>query len=237
MSTNALTLDDQLQEHTRRLIDTLSQHPFLVRCRQGQADVAALKTLLVQQGLYSSHFTRYLCAMMASLPEHAQVMALADNLFEELGLAADAPTPHHVLYTDMLSGFGLSLQGQAMNPGTRRLVEAMYFHCRQLDPVVGIAALCLGAEALVPSFYADIVRGFEALGVARERLVFFHVHMQCDDAHALTLHRMLVEHLTQDPTRLDKAVATGRALVEARCAFLDDVARSARQAQPDALAV
>ena len=48
----------------------------------------------------------------------------------------------------------------------------MYMLCRQTDPANGLGALCLGAEAIVPVFYADIVEGFVQAGVPRERLGF-----------------------------------------------------------------
>lgn len=210
----------------RHLIADLSSHPFLLACRNGHASRASLEVLLVQQGLYSAHFTRYLCALMANLPTNDQVLELASNLFEELGLAPNSPTPHYILYREMLAKFGLSFESSVPTPGTQRLIDTMYAHCRERDPAIGLGALCLGAEGLVPSLYADFVKGFEALGVDANTLRFFHTHMECDDEHAETLARLMAELVMRVPESLKRIVASGEALVNARWAFLDGVARS-----------
>jgi len=55
------------------LIEQPRAHPFLKRCQDGSTTIQELKTFLVQQGIYSSYFARYLCAMMASLPSNKEV--------------------------------------------------------------------------------------------------------------------------------------------------------------------
>ncbi|MFT4100471.1 MAG: iron-containing redox enzyme family protein [Burkholderiaceae bacterium] len=213
-----------------RLIQRLSSHPFLIACREGRASHDSLKALLVQQGLYSTHFTRYLCALMANLPSNDQVFELAENLFEELGFAPDSPTPHYILYREMLSAFSLSLEEGIPTAGTRHLIDTMYAHCRERDPAIGLGALCLGAEGLVPALYADFVKGFEALGADAATLRFFHLHMACDDEHAETLARLMVELVERSPDALARIVAAGEALVDARWAFLDDIAHAGKGA-------
>jgi pyrroloquinoline quinone (PQQ) biosynthesis protein C len=213
-----------LQLTQQRLINRLSTHPFLVSCREGRASLEALKRLLVQQGLYSSHFTRYLCALMANLSSNDQVLELAENLFEELGLAPDSPTPHYILYRDMLNAFDLRLDDAEPTSGTRQLINAMYAHCRSGDPAVGLGALCIGAEGLVPSLYADYVKGFEAHGINRDTIQFFYLHIACDDEHALTLSRMMAEQVAKEPQSMERILLASETLVNARLGFLDDVA-------------
>ena len=75
-----------LETTKENLIHRVRAHPFLERCRNGTITLNELKEYLVQQGLYSAYFTRYLCALMSNLPSSDAVLKLAENLFEELGL-------------------------------------------------------------------------------------------------------------------------------------------------------
>lgn len=68
------------------LIEELCDHPFLTGCRDGTVRKVAITKFLVQHQYYSSHFTRYLCAMMSSLLYRYDVKELSDNLFEEMGV-------------------------------------------------------------------------------------------------------------------------------------------------------
>ena len=213
------------------LIARTRAHPFLMRCREGQVTLEELKIFLVQQGLYSTYFTRYLCAMMANLPSNNEVLALADNLFEELGLEPDSPQPHHLIYRDMLQHFGLDLAGAEPLPGTRRLIERMFHHCRDLSPSAGLGALCLGAEALVPALYSDIVTGFRGCGVEDKAIQFFLLHIECDDGHAETIRDIMADIADADPKQTDIMLAAGRDLVEARRHFFDSIEAAYRESQ------
>lgn len=222
MST-VVAVSDSLQAAQRRLCSQLSTHPFLVACREGTASLDALKRLLIQQGIYSSHFTRYLCALMANLPSNEETLQLAENLFEELGFAPDSPTPHYILYREMLADFGLQLEGSTATAGTRQLIDTMLANCRETDTAIGLGALCLGAEGLVPALYADFLKGFEAHDIDEDTLRFFRLHIDCDDDHAETLSQLMEERVMEDPDSLARIVAAGEALVDARWAFLDDI--------------
>ena len=206
------------------LTASVLSHPFLRDCREGVVPLARLKSFLVQQGHYSRHFTRYLCAMMSNLPEQEQILALAENLFEELGLSDDSQIPHSVLYRQMLERFDLSLeQGPAPLPETTELIRIMTAHCRDLNPARGLGALCLGAESLVGPVYASILEGFAAHGLHGPDLDFFTIHIECDDGHAGTLQDIMVRTAGQDPAQLEIMIASGTALVRARCNFFSAI--------------
>lgn len=212
-----------LETSKHSLIERTRAHTFLTRCREGDVTLDELKIFLVQQGLYSTYFTRYLCAMMANLPSNREVLALAENLFEELGLEPDSPQPHYLIYRDMLERFGLTLEGAELLPGTQRLIESMFRHCRDLNPSAGLGALCLGAEALVPALYTDIVSGFRSCGVATQDIEFFLLHIECDDGHAETIRDIMVEVAATEPKQIDIMRDAGRDLVEARRHFFDSI--------------
>ncbi|GAB2893772.1 TenA family transcriptional regulator [Microbulbifer echini] len=227
-----------LEANKDLLIEQTRAHPFLKRCRDGSITMEELKIFLVQQGIYSRYFVRYLCAMMANLPSNKEVHELAENLMEELGLEPDSPKPHAEIYREMLEHFDLSLENAEILPGTQHLVDTMFQHCRDLRASSGLGALCLGAEALVPDLYSDIVAGFRACGVADEQLTFFLLHIECDDGHAETIRDIMVEIGSKDASQLDVMLGAGRRLVQARQQFFDSIEtayRTSRQSHPQAI--
>lgn len=214
----------ELEQARHELVESLVAHPFLLACRTGTAPLSSLRAFLLQQGHYSRHFTRYLCAVMSNLPSGEQVAMLADNLFEELGLQGGQHIPHSKLYRNMLARFELDLDvGPAPLPETENLIRTMSEHCRDPNVAKGLGALCLGAEALVPSLYSDIVAGFRAHGFSDQDVDFFVLHIECDDGHAETMRDIMVELVQRDPAQLRSIVEAGRNLVEARCQLLSAV--------------
>ncbi|NRF72193.1 iron-containing redox enzyme family protein [Aquincola sp. S2] len=207
------------------LIRRIRSNGFVTRCRDGQVTLDELKRFLVQQGLYSAYFTRYLCALMSNLPSNHEVLELAENLFEELGLDGNVKsTPHHLIYRNMLGRFDLTLQDAEATPGTLALIDTMLWHCRHNNPAFGLGALCLGAEALVPALYADVLAGFKACGVPSEDVDFFRIHVECDDGHAETIRDIMVSLAKDDDAQMEIMLRAGRTLVDARWNFFDDLA-------------
>ena len=212
-----------ISDHTNKLVSRIGRHPFLRRCRDGMITEAELKRFLVQQGIYSSHFTRYLCALLGNLEENRHVELLAANLCEELGLTDESDIPHSRLYRDMLARFDLSLEQKKPSLGTRRLIDSMFDHCRDRRVARGLGALCLGAEALVPYIYTDLIKGFTSLGFPDQWVWFFHIHVGCDDAHADTMRAIMAEIASDDDDALALMLSSGTALVEARWGFFDSI--------------
>ncbi len=99
-----------LQHAASTFVEQLLRHPFFARCGDGTVTMDELREFLVQKGKYSSHFTRYLCALISHLEQSEDVLRLVGNLSEELGYGSNGQTPHSRIYADMLSGFGLSLE-------------------------------------------------------------------------------------------------------------------------------
>jgi pyrroloquinoline quinone (PQQ) biosynthesis protein C len=224
-----------LEKATTQLAADIRAHPFLERCRKGLITLEELKIFLVQQGFYSAYFTRYLCALMSNLPSNLDVLALAENLFEELGLSAGGPsTPHHLLYSRMLKRFGLSLSESTATPETLTLIDTMMRHCKNQNPAQGLGALCLGAEALVPSIYSDLVTGFRACGISCDAIDFFLIHIECDDGHAQTIRDIMVRLAQQDARQIDLMLRAGQELVAARSSFFSGIARQYHPASQQA---
>src|SRR5687767_2574663 len=130
-------------------LKTLDQSLFLERCRDGAVTRAELTDFLVQQFHYSRHFTRYLCALLANLTNEGDRASLTENLFEEMGLGEEEQIPHSKIYRDMLTNLGLDPSRVPAYKETQELSETMLKLCSNEDWIIGLGALCLGAEAIV----------------------------------------------------------------------------------------
>ena len=219
-----------LETTKENLIHRVRAHPFLWRCRNGTITLNELKEFLVQQGLYGSYFTRYLCALMSNLPSSDALLRLAENLFEELGLDGGDSSPHHIIYRNMLERFGLSIKDIEPAPSTQKLIDTMLHHCKNPNPSYGLGAICLGAEALVPTLYADLIAGFTSCGVEAKDIEFFRIHVECDDGHAETLRDMMVDIADDDTDQVAIMLQTGRALADARFDFFSGIESTSHEA-------
>jgi pyrroloquinoline quinone (PQQ) biosynthesis protein C len=103
----------------------------------------------------------------------------------------------------------------------------MFQHCKDPNPASGLGALCLGAEALVPEVYASIVAGFRAHQVPDKEIAFFLIHIECDDGHAETIRDIMIDIAEKDAQQLNRMLAAGQALVDARLRFFDDILQQA----------
>jgi pyrroloquinoline quinone (PQQ) biosynthesis protein C len=199
----------------RELDDT----PFLRRCREAIVTRDEMDTYVRQHGYYARHFTRYLSALLANLLDEGDRRDLVQNLFEEMGLGAAGSVPHSQIYRDMMRRMNVYFEDEAPFVETEELIATMFECSSSRRPMVGLGALCLGAEAIVPHVYSTIVNGFEAVGEVSARLSFFHIHIEGDDEHAQTMRRILEHELARDPeSRTDLEYGAARA-IGARVAF------------------
>lgn len=201
-------------------IQDLDDTPFLTRCREGSVTLFELDTFIIQQFHYARHFTRYLCALMGNLPQESDRSALASNLFEELGLSGGTGVAHAVIYRQMMVERQLDDQGTPAHPETLHLVKSMLTACSNSDPLVGLGALCLGAEAIVPHVYSQIVSGFLSVGESLDRLKFFTIHIEDDDEHAVTMRKIIDREISADPRRRQTLRESARKLLVARGQFM-----------------
>jgi pyrroloquinoline-quinone synthase len=188
-----------------------------------------LERFLVQQYHYSRHFTRYLCALLANLASETDRFALTENLFEEMGLGGMGEVPHSQIYRRMLDACGLDPAVQPPLAETTALVRTMLRLCSDSDPLVGLGALCLGAEAIVPHVYQQILTGLLRAGFPEPDLTFFPLHIEGDDEHALTMKRIIERELAERPGKREVLRAAAEEIIEARRAFF--VALSASTVQ------
>ncbi|ASL48960.1 hypothetical protein bAD24_p01315 (plasmid) [Burkholderia sp. AD24] len=215
-----------LQQQTIDLSKTIVSHPFLASCRRGDVPFRALMHFLVQHGKYSAYFTRYLCALISQLKNGGDVLRLAENLAEELGFGHDDVTePHSKIYADLLSRFDISINDHPALPETESQIQTVFMLCRQPEGIAGLGALCLGAEAIVPTLYSAIMEGFRSHAVPEEDLDFFRIHIECDDGHAETMYRILQDLTANAPEKELCAIQSAEIAVNARLRVYDAILR------------
>jgi len=87
--------------------------------------------------------------------------------------------------------------------------------------MVGLGALCLGAEGIVPYIYQLIVDGFLASGETLNKLHFFTLHIDCDDEHAETMNKIIDLQLQKTPSALLDLNYGAEKLIQARIGFFE----------------
>jgi pyrroloquinoline-quinone synthase len=204
-------------------IHALDETAFLTRCRSGAVTRTELHSFVRQQFYYSRHFTRCLCALLANITDDADRLALTQNLFEEMGLGEVGSLPHSKIYRNMMTAMDIHPADGLEHASTSRLVETMFECCSNSHPMVGLAALGLGAEAIVPHFYSQIIMGFQAVGQPSEHLEFFRIHVEGDDDHAVTMRTIIDREIARDPAQRAVVRNTARRVILARVRFLDDI--------------
>lgn len=207
------------EEDMQRLV----HHPLLSALNNDKASLDTLKTLLVQHRHYSRHFTRFLCAIMGQMNETADISALLGNLREEMGIDGDGEMTHAEMFQRTLHIVGAIPADHAPLPATTELVNTMMGYCKSSDPLAGLAAMCLGAEAIVPLIYRPILRALQHYGFSKEATEFFSIHIEEDEDHALTMLGIMRRLIHDQPARRHFAVAIGKDLIDKRLAMFDAI--------------
>jgi pyrroloquinoline quinone (PQQ) biosynthesis protein C/mannose-6-phosphate isomerase-like protein (cupin superfamily) len=192
---DTLSLDVMLA----RLHTAQGEHPFwhnrvFRACAAGALTKDDFRFLFSQYYLYTQSFTRYLAALMASCESDLYRARLAENIWEEGGGAAPERRHAEIFRRFLRDGLGVDADDIDFTDFTRFFVREYLDFCLHAHPAAGSAFLSLGTEGIVPRMYAVLVDGLLKAGVGEEHIAFFRIHMECDDAHAETLERMMTSY-------------------------------------------
>lgn len=209
-----------------QLLERLDQTTFLSRCRTKEISRKELEVFLIQQHHYSKNFTRFLCALISRLGGEADRNSLVHNLFEEMGLGDLGDEPHSKIYRDMLTALDLDPSVQLPLPETEALTSTMLKLCSDPNPMVGLGALCLGSEAIVPHIYSQIMAALVSQGVPEKHLRFFPLHIDGDDDHALTMKTIIDHELKKNPRVKQDLLRGAEESIRHRAAFFEAISQS-----------
>lgn len=204
-----------------------AQHPiwdcrFIRACRSGMITRDDFKHVFSQYYRYSKNFTRYLTALMTNCESDYFRSRLSENLWEEGG-GAEPEKRHAELFRRFLS------DALDVNPNDIQYqgFADVFFHqyldfCRNSSALAGSAFLSLGTEGAISRLYGYFCEGLLKAGIPEEQLLFFRLHMECDDEHAITLAELMRSY-SNAPGWFDQCKEAIDHALNIRRQFLDDV--------------
>lgn len=208
------------------------RHPFLLAMAKGDLPNlrGTLRDFACHYYGYSSHFPRYLTALISRLEGTEDRQVLLDNLSEESGCYSPedlrlleasgiqaewvANVPHPELFRRFRRALGVPDGDPAAEPlevvAWRELLLSVLSHGSAAEAV---GALGLGTEGIVPALYPTFVQALQRLGdVAPRDGVFFALHTLVDDHHQATLHSQACKLATTAKGRHELALGMTKAL-------------------------
>jgi pyrroloquinoline-quinone synthase len=160
-------------------------------CRSGDLSVEDFKFIFEQYYLYSKNFTRYLAGLMKNLDNDLFRSHLSENLWEEGGGAQPDQRHAEIFRKFLREALEINTAEVRFLDGTQLFVQRYLDFCAYSHAMAGSAFLSMGTEAIVSRMYGILVEGMLKAGIEEKHLQFFRIHMECDDAHAETLEKIM----------------------------------------------
>ncbi|HET9626979.1 MAG TPA: iron-containing redox enzyme family protein [Kofleriaceae bacterium] len=219
---------DSLAPQLAALRELERAHPFW-RCRllaafdAGALSRDELRYVFSQYHLYSSSFTRFLAAVMASCESDLFRAELAQNLWEEGGGCAPERRHAQIFRNFLHRSLGVpDVNAIEYAPYTRHFVLDYLAQCQSAEPMAAAAFLSLGTEGIVPRMYQIMRTGLRKAGIADDELEFFDLHIACDDEHAETLERLMISYAAR-PGWFDACAGALRRALDLRTELFDHI--------------
>lgn len=210
-------------------------HQFLYRIRHGLFSdmTAVLRDYAHQYSFYSNGFVRYLESVIDRLPTEEQKETLRENLIEEQGNPAAEELeekPHVEIFRHFKNIVGADDSYASATPqsATVELWARLFDEkCRSDAVGIGLGAIGLATENIVPEFYPYFVDGIDNhTDLGPEASLFFRLHVDCDDGHGEDLVN-ITEQLAEEPSNREAIRFGTISALNLRSAFWDSqLARS-----------
>jgi len=189
----------------------------------------ALRDFIYQYAFYSRHFDAFNDAVLSTVESPAYRSVILENIADEQGTGAPgfAGLPHRSMYKQFAERVGVDDAYRAANkPMVTAQVWGDLFlqKCASSIPGVGLAAISIGTEHIVPDVYEHILGLIERSSYsAIEEKYFFVLHSQCDVEHSRQLIELLYDFCENKEHR--EAVRFGAiSALNLRAAFFDVMA-------------
>ena len=167
-------------------------HPYLVRMRRGLfPDMKeALKDYAHQYSFYSRGFVSYLTSVIDRLPNDDHKEAIRENLEEEQGDPNSEKLeerPHVEIFNHFKKCVGADeAYCESTPPSSTVEIWSRLFQekCDSDRLGIGLGAIGLATENIVPDIYPYIIEGIENhTDLGEDASLFFNLHVECDDGH------------------------------------------------------
>lgn len=210
-------------------------HQFLYRLRHGLfSDMeAVLRDYAHQYSFYSRNFVSYLQSVIDNLPTQEQKTMLMENLIEEQGNPESsdlAERPHVEIFNHFKRIVRADDDYAAQTPPSATVaIWARLFDekCQSGQMGIGLGAIGLATENIVPVFYPFIADGIDHhTSLGEEASLFFRLHVDCDDGHGEDLVE-ITKQIAEDPHNREAIRFGTISALNLRAAFWDSqLARS-----------
>ncbi|WP_217273273.1 diaminobutyrate--2-oxoglutarate transaminase [Kosakonia sp. MUSA4] len=212
--------DEWLDHET---LHKLINHPLMNAMKQNTVSMSGIRYYLVQHHHYSRNFTRFLCALISKIDNLEDSQHLMENLLEELGIDGDGKVTHAELFQRSLRAVGGQPNTYPALEETKNFASTVMQYCRNDGALNGLAALCLGAEAIVPMIYEPVLSALTSLEVEEEGLEFFRLHIEEDEDHAITMLNILNKLTNNDEKLIEQVKRVGCNTILLRCKMFDAI--------------
>ncbi len=229
--TNGRKEVDDLAENSSPTLERLkiqvNNHPIwnnklLKACELGHLSKEDFKIFFEQYYLYSKNFTRYLCALMANLEDDYHRSCLSENIWEEGG-GEDLEKRHSEIFRKFLvNGLDVNINDIVFKDFSKQFMKGYLDFCMTQGQTEGVAFLSLGTEAIVSRLYTILLKGLKSAGIDDHHLLFFNLHVECDDEHAETLEEVLMS-FSEVKDFEAKCLAGVNAALDMRNQFFDNI--------------
>jgi pyrroloquinoline quinone (PQQ) biosynthesis protein C/mannose-6-phosphate isomerase-like protein (cupin superfamily) len=198
-------------------------NPLLQAFENGALSREDLRYVFSQYHLYTKNFTRFVAAVMANCDSDLFRAQLSENLWEEGG-GCEPDRRHAQIFRNFLkTSLGVDdTDSIDYRPYTRHFVREYLVQCLRSEPMAGTAFLSLGTEGIVARLYTTMVKGLKRAGIPESELEFFHIHIACDDEHAVTLERMMASYAGEHDW-FDTCVQAMNRALELRSEFFTNI--------------
>ena len=157
---------------------------FLCNCANGSLDEDAFRHFFGQYYFYAKRFTRLLATIMVKCDDDHMRAKLTHNFWEESG-ERDTNKSHAEIFRDfMKEGLNIDLSALKPMPYTTYFIESMINLCLESEADACAAILAYATEGIVPRLYSIFRDGLRMAGLHDRELLFFDLHIECDDGHA-----------------------------------------------------
>ena len=168
-------------------------HPYLIKLSKGlfPNPDEAIKDYAHQYSFYSLWFVRYLKGVIKSMPSKRLELELIENIKEEEGdenAIELKKRPHVEIFQHFKKSIGVDEIYIAKNPPSTTAILWRNLFLQKCDSDilgVGIGAIGLATEFIVPRIYTYITKSIEnQSNFPDSSSLFFRLHIDCDQAHA-----------------------------------------------------
>ena len=177
-------------------------HPFLSMLGSGTFTntEAVLRDYAHQYSFYSEWFTRYLQGVIDNVESQSCKNSLMDNMLDEKGKTDStdlAQRPHTEIFEHFKALLGVDEQYKLSNPActTVQLWRDLFLQkCNSPIKGVGISAIGLGTEYIIPFIYPHIIDAIENhTELGANASLFFRLHVECDEEHADSIINLSID--------------------------------------------